>query len=88
MSDQHTDTPILEPLGPSSTDFDHWLSDDPVGQSMRARFKANTVTEAAGYQIWRDAWMACEVAHKIRPDLNGRDGAFLNHNHEHAPSND
>jgi hypothetical protein len=50
-----------EPIGPSSTDYDLWMAQNP--------FIATAISEKVksyAYEIWRQAWMACEREHGIR----------------------
>jgi hypothetical protein len=50
------------PIGPSSTDYEAWLKTRP---NIAARFCKHFSTHS-GYEIWRNAWMACEREHGIR----------------------
>lgn len=54
-----------KPIGPSSDDYQAFLAKRP---SIAASLKdaAPTFTMHDGYEIWRNAWLACEIEHGIR----------------------
>ena len=54
----------VRPVGPSSDDYYAWLEGRP---DLKARFQPYPgFTERIGYEIWRNAWLACEREHGIR----------------------
>ena len=68
LREMDDDEIIGSPVGPSSTDYEAWLKKRPA---IALRFdnsgKHNSkLSQIAGYEIWRNAWLACEREHKIR----------------------
>lgn len=52
-------------IGPSSTDYDAWLANR---HDLLDRFRDRTFSIHSGYEIWRNAWLACEKEHGLRKE--------------------
>lgn len=60
----------LNPIGPSSDDYQAFLAKRP-DLAVRMKARGPRLTAGGGYEIWRNAWLACEIEHGIRsPDWN------------------
>lgn len=55
----------VSPIGPSSDDYHAFLA-KRVDLALRMKSKGPRFTTNAGYEIWRNAWLACEIEHGIR----------------------
>lgn len=58
--------PVGSAIGPSSDDYYHFMN---ARADLDARIADNTFNRLTGYEIWRNAWLACEAAHGIRPNF-------------------
>lgn len=64
---------LLCPVGPSSTDYEAWLKSRPelvarFAPPASGLFGPRSFSQIAGYEIWRNAWLACEYQHGIRKE--------------------
>ena len=55
--------PVGSAIGPSSDDYYHFMN---ARADLDARIADHTFNRLTGYEIWRSAWMVCEIAHGIR----------------------
>lgn len=54
---------VWQPIGPSSDDYFRFVG---ARADLEARMTDGTFNRHCGYEIWRNAWLACEIEHGIR----------------------
>lgn len=56
----------VAPIGPSSDDYYRFAN---IRADLDTRMQEGTFNRHCGYDIWRNAWIACEIAHGIRTKI-------------------